>query len=243
MVILNIGMPRSGTLWRYKLVRDLVIAAGGKDGAQIRKQYLLHPFYWELNSHIDTLSNRRLPISMYPSFLGETYVLNTHANPTKFVIRNMEKGRIKAVYGFRDPRDCILSMLDYGKKDNPNLSSTQFQNLKSLEQAADYMQTFLNIWEQWTAIPETLVLKYEDQLEDYDNFLKKIVDYLDMDIAPELVDQVIAQYPPREPAKDGARTHFSKGIAHRYKTEFNPEQQAYLIERFGPVLEKMGYET
>ena len=45
MLIINIGMPRSGTLWRYKIIRDLVVAAGGKDGSVIRKSYLLHPFY------------------------------------------------------------------------------------------------------------------------------------------------------------------------------------------------------
>jgi len=243
MVILNIGMPRSGTLWRYKLIREMVIAAGGKDGAVIRKRYLLHPFYVELNSHIDTLSNRRLPISMYPSLLGETYVLNSHSFPTSFVKRNMAKGRLKVIYGFRDPRDCILSMLDYSQRDKPQYSATQFQKLKSLEQAANYMEEFIEFWELWTAIPETLVLKYEDQLLDYDAFIRKIVDYIDMEIRPQELDRIISQFPPQKPAKDGAATHFSKGVAQRYKTEFSPEEQAYLIERFGPILKKMDYDT
>lgn len=243
MVILNIGMPRSGTLWRYKLIRDLVIAAGGKDGAEIRKRYLLHPFYVELNSHIDTLSYRRLPISMIPSLLGETYVLNTHSWPTSFVKHNLRKGRIKAIYGYRDPRDCILSILDYSQRELLHYSASQFKNLKSLEQAADYMEMFLDFWDQWTSIPETLVLKYEDQLVDHQATINQILEYLDLDLSPEETDRVISQYPPQEPARDGASTHFSKGIAHRYKTEFSPEQQTYLIERFGPFLERMGYDT
>ena len=77
MVIINIGMPRSGTLWRYKLVRDLVIASGGKDGVQIRKKYFLNPFLSGLNADINTLSIKRLLPAMIPSVLGESYVLNT----------------------------------------------------------------------------------------------------------------------------------------------------------------------
>jgi hypothetical protein len=241
MVIINIGMPRSGTLWRYKIIRDLVMAAGGKDGSDIRKRYFLHPFYRDLNAHIDTLSNRRLPISTYPSLLGETYVLNTHAGPTRFVQRGLQNGRIKAIYGYRDPRDCILSMLEYSRNPNPNLSVADFKNQKTIEDAAKYMLRYLEIWKEWYATGGTLMLRYESQLEGFEAFIQSIITYLGLELDDSLTQEIISRYLPKQPASDGGKTHFSKGIARRYETEFSPEEKNYLSDQFGPYLEQMGY--
>ena len=105
------------------------------------------------------------------------------------------------------------------------------------------MENYLNIWASWTDIPQTLSTRYEDQLNDFDTFITRIVNYLNLKIPKQEIEKIKSQYLPKQPAADGKKTHFSTGKAHRFKTEFTKEQQTYLAERFGPILEKMGYDT
>ena len=240
MLILNIGMPRSGTLWRYKLVRDLVIAGGGRDGIIIRKKYLLHPFISGLNADITTLSLKRLLPAVIPSFLGESYVLNTHSKPRPPAIWLIEKKRARAIYGYRDPRDCILSILEYSQRAKPQYSNV-FLTIKNVPQAVDFIQKFLNIYDQWLASPETLILKYEDMLENYHQIVDQIVAHLELDIPQGKLKDVTSRYLPRQRSQAGEKTHFEHGIAHRFREQFNQEELDYLAEKLGPYLEKMGY--
>jgi hypothetical protein len=240
MVIINIGMPRSGTLWRYKLVRDLVIASGGKDGVQIRKKYFLNPFLSGLNADINTLSIKRLLPAMIPSVLGESYVLNTHAYPQSFTRGQLSQGRLAAVYGYRDPRDCILSILEYSRRAKPQYS-TVFLKIKTVEQAVEFFQIYLQTYDQWLAAPNTLVLKYEEMLDQFAPSVEKIVSHLKLDIPSVRLDEIITRYLPQQRSREGEATHFEHGQAHRFRHEFNAKELAYLAEHLGPYLEKMGY--
>ncbi len=240
MVILNIGMPRSGTLWRYKLVRDLVIAGGGSDGVHVRQQFLLHPFISGLNADINTLSVKRLLPAAVPSLFGKSYVLNTHSNPRPFTEWMLRNQSARAIYGYRDPRDCILSILEYSRRAKPQYSNI-FLKIKNVAQAVEFMQTYLTIYDQWLQSPGTLILRYETMLAEYEETIAQIIQHLDLRIPPEELDKVTARYLPGHRSKTGERTHFESGVAHRFRQEFNQEELTYLADHLGPYLEKMGY--
>ncbi len=241
MLFINIGMPRSGTLWRYKLIRDLVIAGGGQDGTQIRKQYLLYPFISGLNADINTLSTKRLLPAMVPSLLGKSYTLNTHDGPSPFAYQMLQKGNIKAVYGYRDPRDCILSILEYSQRAYARYSAV-FLELKTVEEATDFFQIYLDIWDEWEQAPNTLIIKYEMLLAEFNTTVDSIVSHLGLEIPQSKLIEVKEQFQPKQkPIKDHS-THFVHGVAHRYKQAFSADELSYLNNRLGPYLEKMGYE-
>jgi len=240
MLFLNVGMPRSGTLWRYKLIRDLVIASGGKDGVNIRGKYLLHPFISGLNADINTLTPKRLFPAMIPSLLGERYVLNTHDYPRPFTNRQLAKNKLKAVYGFRDPRDCILSILEYSRRAKPQYS-TVFLNISTVEEAVEFFHIFLHAYDLWNASPNTLILKYEEMLERYESSVDKILDHLKLEIPQVELNKIITLYLPGQRSRAGEATHFEHGTAHRFRQEFNREELDFLADKLGPYLEKMGY--
>lgn len=242
MLVLNIGMPRSGTLWRYNIVRDFVMAGGGKDGLEIRKKYLLFPFIELPNADLNTTKPKRLVPAALPSLLGESYVLNTHSKPSDYASSMMEKGQLKAVYGYRDPRDCILSILEYGKKALPQYSN-KFLEVKSVKQAVEYMKVYINIWEAWTSQKGALVVRYEDMLTDYPTFIDQLVQYLELDLTPEQKERIENTYLPKQKAKNERPTHLSHGVAHRFREKFTEEEQAYLLESYQSILERMGYQT
>lgn len=240
MLTINIGMPRSGTLWRYKLIRDLVIAGGGTDGVEIRKKYLLHPFVSGLNADINTLSSKRLLPAAIPSFLGESYVLNTHSSPRPIMNWLLKNNHARAIYGYRDPRDCILSILEYSRRAKPEYSNV-FLTIKTVSQAVDFIQLYLHIYDQWLDAPGTLILRYETMLEEYDKTINQIIQHLGLKINQDKLDEVAARYLPQQKSRAGEQTHFEYGIAHRFRQEFNQDELDYLAEKLGPYLEKMGY--
>jgi hypothetical protein len=240
MLVINIGMPRSGTLWRYKITRDLVIAGGGEDGLEIRKKYFLYPFISGINADINTLKAKRLLPAAIPSLLGRTYTLNTHDMLTPTAKSLIQRGRLKAIYGYRDPRDCLLSMLEYSERDKPQYSS-QFLELNTVQEAADYMEFYIDAWKLWTSQSGVLVLRYEDLLSNFESLINQIIVYLDLIISPEDKERIIRQYLPKQKSTASVATHFEHGIAHRFRSEFNQGEMEYLAERYAPILSKMGY--
>lgn len=242
MLILNIGMPRSGTLWRYKIVRDLVIAGGGIDGLEIRKKFFLNPFIGLPNADLNTAKPKRLIPAAIPSYLGYTYVLNTHTGPTDLAASMLKNGKMKAVYGFRDPRDCILSILEYSQRALPQYSA-HFLKVKNVEEAVSFMDIYVQAWQNWTNLEDTFVVHYEEMLDDYQNVLDRMIEYLELDISPEKREIIASTYLPRQKPKEDVRIHFSEGRANRFREKFTQQEQDYLLEKYQPVLEKMGYSA
>ena len=239
MVILNIGMPRSGTLWRYRLINNLVMADGGKDGVAVRNKYYLQPFISDVNADISTLSNKRLIPALIPSYLGERYTLNTHAKPSPLAIKLLQNNKIKAIYGYRDPRDCILSMLEYSDRALPQYSSV-FLKLSDVEQAVAYFQTYLNGWEKWIQAPKTLIIKYESMLDSFDSIIEAITDYLELDLPDGEISLIKDKFRPKQ--KSAEDIHFQHGEASRHKHQFSQEELNYLAIQLKEYIERMGYQ-
>jgi hypothetical protein len=223
------------------LIKALVIASGGEDALDIRKKFLLQPFIGSLNADMNTLKAKRLIPAVVPSMLGKNYVLNTHDGPTPSAKALIKSGRLKAIYGYRDPRDCILSMLEYSQRGHPQYSNP-FLKLKTVSDGINYMQLYLKFWEDWGRLENVLVLRYEDMLISLENSVNQIINYLDLVLDPIHIAEISADYQPRKIPKSGERGHLETGIAHRSKTEFSPDQLAELNEVYAPYLEKMGYQ-
>jgi len=241
MVIINIGMPRSGTLWRYKLIRDLVIAGGGKDGMHIRKKYFLAPVIFPPNADLNTTSVKRLAPAIIPSIFGETYVLNSHAGPSKLAMFLIRIGAVKVVYGYRDPRDCILSILEYSLRALPQYSN-EFLHINTLEKAVKYFENYINIWEEWTKVGKILVLKYEEMHSNYELSVENIIRYLNLEIPEKKISQITQLYLPKQKPQEGIKIHFEHGRTNRFREKFNEDELSYLNETFQDVLHKMKYK-
>lgn len=239
MVVINIGMPRSGTLWRYKLIRDLVIAAGGTDGLEIRNKYKLHLFIGLPNADLNTTKWKRLLPASIPALFGNSYVLNSHAEPTRFAKKMLKSGFIKIIYGYRDPRDCILSILEYSRRAQPQYSA-QFLEVKTIPEAVDYMKIYINAWREWTSLEKTLVIRYEDMLENFNIIVNKIVEYLGVEIESSLLEEIKNTYLPHQKPKH-ERIHFVHGKSKRFQNNFTESEQRYLLKIYSKCLAEMGY--
>jgi hypothetical protein len=235
-------MPRAGSGWYYNLLHDLVVSDGGQDARLVRNRYQLGMFLTEVNCNISTLSFHRLIPVLLPTELGNRFVIKTHAGPTRYAKHLISNKRIYVIYIYRDPRAALLSAFEYGQKaimrDRPNA----FSHLKSLEDAAEFIRFYLEIWDAWSKIDDVLVIRYEDLLSDYQGIVETSAKFLDLSLDNPATKQVIQNYEPGKGASDQVGTHFSKGEAERFRREINPDQLAYFTQMFEPMLLGMGYE-
>lgn len=243
MIILAVGMPRAGSGWHYNLIHDLMATTGCDDAREIRSKFGLERVLTEVNCNIGVLSLRRLLLVTRPALLGHTFVIKAHAAPTVWARALMQGGLLRVAYIYRDPRDAMLSAHDYGrrvleKQGRPNA----FSHLTDFQKTLNFFTEYVQGWEQWMKIPGVLTTRYEDLLQSYDAEALSLARFLGVDPATEPVHTVIEKYRPQGSVQGQQGTHFFKGQIGRFREHYSAEEQAILVEKFGDVLKKMGYE-
>ena len=87
-----------------------------------------------------------------------------------------------------------------------------------------------------------LIARYEDLLTDYDNEVRRLVGFLELNESRNEVQKVIDGYRPG--AAEGQQgLHFFKGQIGRFRESYPAEEQAILRDKLGPYLQRMGYEV
>ncbi|HBX70932.1 MAG TPA: hypothetical protein DEH25_16520 [Chloroflexi bacterium] len=116
-----------------------------------------------------------------------------------------------------------------------------FADLETLESAIDFMREYVRISEAWLACEQSLNIRYESLLSDYDTEAARLLPFLGLRAADPTAQAVIDKYRPEQGRSEQKGTHFVKGQTGRYREKFTPEQQQLCIEAFGDYLERMQY--
>jgi Sulfotransferase domain len=241
-LILSVGMPRAGSGWHYNLIHDLLTISGGKDARNVRHRYHLSPFLTEVNCNISTLKPNRLIPVLLPTIFGDTYAVKTHAGPTSISDRLIKLGRIHATYIYRDPRAALLSAYEYGQKAIVKGQVNAFSQLRTLDQAAGFMEQYVAIWEAWVARENVLKVKYEILLQDYEQESIRLGMFLGIDLSEPAAKAILEQYRPEQGNRAQRGTHFSQGQAERFRKIFTSEELDKYTQLFAKNLNRMGYD-
>lgn len=241
-VVISVGMQRAGSAWYYSLTHELWVAMGGQDAHQVREKFHLDKILTAANNNMGKMTARKLIQVIWPSFLGYSFVIKSHQGPTWFLKFLHRLGWVKLTYIYRDPRDAALSAHEFGQrvlreKGRPN----GFTKLDTVEKAIDRMVEMSRIWKQWTKVPGVPITRYEDLLTDYDHQVKRLTDYLGLDMNNPVLQDIVEKNRPGRAADGQIKTHFYKGQIGRFRDSFTAEQKQYALLHLGPYLEQMGY--
>lgn len=240
MIVLSVGMPRAGSGWHYNLIHDLMRTTGCAEATDIRARFHLEGVLTEVNCNIGVLSARRLAMVALPALLGNTFVIKAHSKPTPASRLLRAAGLMRITYIYRDPRDAMLSAMDYGRRALSKGRPNAFSPVAEFGPALDFMMEYVQIWELWSREAHVLISRYEDLLLDYEKETGRLCDHLGLEANAQPVREVLDRNRPAQAAgRQG--THFFKGRVGRFRDAFSVEQQAVLASRFGPFLESMGY--
>jgi hypothetical protein len=240
-LIISAGMPRAGSGWYYNLVHDLVVASGGESARQIRKKYHLEAFLTEINCNISTLSFVRIIPVFVPTLFGNEFAIKTHAGPTPFVRYLIKKYLIRVVYIYRDPRAALLSAYEYGQKGKTVGRPNAFSHLDTLDDAADFINFYVKIWEAWLMLDDVLVIRYEDLLADYNQAIYATMQFLNLDLETVHLQRVVDEYRPEMGARDRIGTHYSQGEPERFRKVLSEDELEKFTLMLKPALDRMGY--
>jgi hypothetical protein len=243
MIILAAGMPRAGSGWHYNLVHDLVVAAGGQDARAIRRRFLLRPFLTEVNCNIGTLNTKRLAPVLVPSMLGNTFAIKTHSGPSPMALRLIRGKRMRVTYIFRDPRAALLSAYEYGLRSRELGRTNAFSRLETIDQAIEFIKSYLRVWKQWMAVEGIHSLRYEDLLTKYDVEAERLARFLKADPTSVAAKDAIEFYRSEKGAPGSRGQHFQVGEAERFRQALTSDQLTAANEAFGSFLGEMGYKV
>ena len=242
MIVLSVGMPRAGSGWHYNLIHDLLKTGGSRDSGEIRKRYHLEGILTEVNCNIGVLSIRRLAMLLRPALSGNTFVIKAHSAPTLASRLLHRWGLLRITYIYRDPRDAMLSAYEYGRRSILKGRPNAFSHLTDFESTLKFMLDYVHIWQAWIKEKNVLAARYEDLLTDYERESTRLVKYLQLDPDDITVRKVISDYSPGV-VEGQTGLHFYKGKIGRFRQEYDSEQQARLIMKFGKFLPRMGYSV
>jgi len=164
MIVLSAGMQKSGTGWYFNLTNDLLVAAGYQDVRRVRDQYRLHSILERRNCAIRQLTLLNLGCLAIPHFLGNTFVIKTHREPTTSLRYFIMSGVIKATYIYRDPRDAAVSAFEHGQRICGKGQTHSFAKLETMEKSLLFTKQLLVTWDRWTQSGLALVVRYENLL-------------------------------------------------------------------------------
>lgn len=185
MLIICCGMPRSGSTWQYQITSELVEKFG---------------------------SGRRIGFLPAEAFLESTYV-NTPANELlvlkchqyhPYYGQLCEGGLAKAIYGFRDIREVVLSIAWKLGKSIP-------ETIRS-----DALQQAIDSYYRWTTTPNTMIQRYEVFTSQPEKAILEISTHIGLTISENDASQVSLKY--------------SKGANQNFVDEFKDSLQTQGIE-------------
>lgn len=248
MVVLSVGMRKSGSGWYFNMTNELLQAAGGRNVQDIRQMPLLRSVIRGNNGKVGPLKWHKLARLALPHLKGHSFVVKTHAGPTPSLRFFLATGLAKVTYLYRDPRDVTLSALDHAEAAREaGLEIDLARRLNSLEDSIALVKRELARWESWMQYPNVLKVRYEDLVGDTLGELRRLADFLALDVDEATLQGIVRRYDKDEYGKTidrpiiGNRLHLNKGIPERFRHEMSPEARALCERHLGPYLHKMGY--
>ena len=241
-MILSVGMPRAGSGWYYNLTQDLLLAAGGVNAKKVRQKYHLERLLTEVNCNIGTLSFYRLLPVVYPLLHEPSYVIKLHAGRRPLADILIKLKIIKPTFIYRDPRDALLSAYEYGQRMMDAGLTNAFTHIKTLEDAVHFINPYIMIARGWISSRQTLVVRYEDLILDYDQEVNRLCGVVGINPETDAVQTIINKYHPGIQPQDQTGTHFVKGKIGRYKSALSESQLDLCDQLFGDFLNDFGYQ-
>ena len=248
MIFVSAGMQKAGSGWYFNLTNDLLVTAGHQDVRKVRDRYKLHTMLKYYNCNIGRPIWPKMALLAIPHLLGNTFVVKTHAGPTRSLRYLMSHGAARATYIYRDPRDAAVSAYNHGRKLREQGETHSFAKLETMATALLAAADWLHVWDEWTSLGNVLGTRYEDLLADPVGELERLARFLSVKSSRGELVRIAARYQMDGKRKHrdshlGLGVHFDRGVTGRYKEVLTEQELALCNEHFAGYLPKMGYQV
>ena len=230
--------PRSGTTWTEQIVHLLVNK--GEQG----EQRLTDAVPW-----LETLPNRPNGMTEFLKTMPPRRLFTSHL-PYPLMPR-FNNTTAKIIYVARNPKDVAISTY-FHIQSKLGYEGTWDEHLQLFMHGdvgfGQYFDHILPWWQASQHDRHILFLKYEDMKHDHAGSVARIASFLELDVDPQLIDNVVALSSFQSmtsnattnfdwiPQKADKPKHFRKGDIGDWRNHFSAEQSLQMDHLF---LEKM----
>ena len=150
---------------------------------------------------------------------------------------------VKATFIYRDPRDVVLSAIDHGKKIKEEGLNHTFATCSTIESTIPQVELWLRTTIPWMDLKGILLFKYEDLLSDPVLQLKRLSNFLRIDVDEQDIRNILDRYDYNKLENDAKDyLHFNVGRAGRFHGMMDKKDLDACNRVFSPYLERMGYD-
>jgi len=243
MLILSVGLPKSGSAWFFHLTNDLAKAAGHCDANEVKNQFSLERFLKFTTCNVQELTPEKLRLLTSPPIGNHSFTVKTHFPPNPVLLDYLARGLVKATYIYRDPRDIAVSGYEAGQKLREEGKEKSFAKLTTMREAILWTGNLLeSSWKQWRKVKGVFFVRYEDLLEHPDSELKRLCEFLGFNVTIDMLELIIDRWSAARIKRDSPQMlHFNQGVAGRFRAVMGSEELQLTRENLGTYLEEMGY--
>lgn len=228
------GLHGSASTWVFNVARELVSAAVGKDLV------------------ISCFGATPAALLAQPGIFGRHLVCKTHGWPNLNVFAYLTDAAV--VVSVRDPRDCVLSLMERFSETFPRAMNGLAQDCRHAAACAD---------------ANSLVLRYEDHFFDDLETVRMLARHIGVEVSDPVAREIFDRYRteavrafaatieslPRERLDgDGkpllfdlvthiTRTHIGDGRIGKWRERADTQQRNAMTQQFSTFLVRFGYQT
>ncbi len=238
-IYVSAGLPKSGSSWWYNMCDSCFSRSGGVGRQPFIEKYGLGSMV-NANFNMGVLDRENI------IFLAqrESVFVKTHSgycSDANFLEKN---NIIKCCFSYRDPRDAALSAFENGVRFRENsYDDGCFSHLITLEMAIDFMAKYCQSVERWITDSEAFLVQYERLLADPSYMLAMFFEFLQIDVSPDVVDDVVKAYSRNKYPRHDGLVKLNVGVAGRYKEIFTDSQLVYANQVMATYLDNWGYSS
>lgn len=244
-IIFVTSLPKSGSTWLSNMCSDL-------DGFD-----LFAPAKW--NTYITEKwddSRWDLETGIFKEFRNRLVVIRGHTWAIPKNLNVLIKSNLKYIIGVRDPRDKLIS--EYWHSRNfPRHWAREQACEQSIEEfisyklkSGEFEQETINWIKNWLNnrdSKKSIIIRYEDMLNNPDKVMEKIFNFLGFKIEQEKIKQIVEKnrfdkITGRKQGESDDTKFVRKAISGEWKTIFSTKQKLLCSKIGEDVIEKLGYQ-
>ena len=238
MLILNLGVPRSGTVMVFNIFREILT----------RKNVSFR--------HVNT--NLRDTDRFLASFdYGENVLMHSHSM-SSLVQQALHDSRTFGFFNYRDPRDVLVSLMKLHEHEFDHTLDFVTKSFKGFQDAVKLRQRVMFVpYEHLIVAPDVFIFQLAHRLGIFLDLVtiaavreatsREAHQKVMSEVREEAIDVRHVRGAGR-PVVESTKhlindRHMQSGESGRWRQELSPAQQKKANERFEPILRRLGYSA